>query len=240
MRPPRRPLTPPGAKAAVVAPVGFISDHMEVLYDLDDEAKDEGGRSWACAFRRAGTAGTDPRFVDMLVELIRERLGEVPEKRAAGEPIPPEPRRLPEELLPEPVPAGPVEAGLSPRAASGGRRAGPRRRTAEARARGTPKNLEGTRGFPGDHPKSGLFPSHVPPRTPGKEAGRDAQPDTFHPPPRRRADPVVDPPRHARRARRRSRQLRVRLDRGRLHLLPASAELHRHGRRGRSARSSAT
>ena len=73
-----------GARAAVVAPVGFVSDHMEVLFDLDEEAKakaDELG----LAFRRAGTAGTDPRFVSMLVELIRERLGEAAGKRAAGE-----------------------------------------------------------------------------------------------------------------------------------------------------------
>ena len=77
-------LSAAGVRAAVVAPVGFVSDHMEVLYDLDDEAKTKADEL-GLAFRRAGTAGTDPRFVAMLVELIRERLGEVPEKRAAGE-----------------------------------------------------------------------------------------------------------------------------------------------------------
>ena len=77
-------LSAAGVRAAVVAPVGFISDHMEVLYDLDDEAKTKADEL-GLAFRRAGTAGTGPRFVAMLVELIRERLGEVPEKRAAGE-----------------------------------------------------------------------------------------------------------------------------------------------------------
>ncbi|MEM9703193.1 MAG: ferrochelatase [Planctomycetota bacterium] len=72
-----------GADAAVVAPIGFISDHMEVLYDLDDEAKEK-AEELGLAFRRAGTAGVDPRFVSMLVELIQERLGETPERRAIG------------------------------------------------------------------------------------------------------------------------------------------------------------
>ena len=72
-----------GAPAAVVAPVGFVSDHMEVLYDLDDEAKTKAAEL-GLKFRRAGTAGTDPRFVGMLVELIRERLGETEERRAVG------------------------------------------------------------------------------------------------------------------------------------------------------------
>lgn len=57
----------------VVIPVGFISDHMEVAYDLDVEARaccDELGVRMA----RAQTAGTHPRFVDMIVELVEERL----------------------------------------------------------------------------------------------------------------------------------------------------------------------
>ncbi len=72
-----------GTTAAVVAPIGFVSDHMEVLYDLDDEAKTKAAEL-GLPFRRVGTAGTDPRFVSMLVELIRERLGGA-ERRAAGE-----------------------------------------------------------------------------------------------------------------------------------------------------------
>jgi protoporphyrin/coproporphyrin ferrochelatase len=60
-------------KDVVVVPVGFISDHIEVLYDLDDEAKhlaDKLGLNLV----RAGTVGTHPRFVRMVVELIEERL----------------------------------------------------------------------------------------------------------------------------------------------------------------------
>ena len=72
-----------GDRAVVVAPIGFVSDHMEVLFDLDDEAKTKAA-DLDMAFARAGTAGTDPRFVNMLVELIRERLGDA-EKRAVGE-----------------------------------------------------------------------------------------------------------------------------------------------------------
>ncbi|MCY3711888.1 MAG: ferrochelatase [Gemmatimonadetes bacterium] len=57
----------------VLIPVGFISDHMEVVYDLDVEARaccDELGVRMV----RAETAGTHPRFVDMIVDLVEERL----------------------------------------------------------------------------------------------------------------------------------------------------------------------
>ncbi|MFI1236399.1 ferrochelatase [Nocardia salmonicida] len=74
-----------GIDAVVVCPVGFVSDHLEVIWDLDNEASaraDELGM----AFARAGTPGTDPRFSRMIIELITERvsggpvreLGEVP------------------------------------------------------------------------------------------------------------------------------------------------------------------
>ena len=69
-----------GVKAVVLVPIGFVSDHLEVLYDLDTEAKqlcDELG----IAMTRAATAGTHPAFVRMIRELIIERMegrGEVP------------------------------------------------------------------------------------------------------------------------------------------------------------------
>jgi ferrochelatase len=57
------------SKRLVVAPIGFLSDHMEVIYDLDvvaaDLAKERG-----IEFVRAGTVGTHPRFVGGLVELV--------------------------------------------------------------------------------------------------------------------------------------------------------------------------
>jgi ferrochelatase len=62
-------------RAVVVAPIGFISDHMEVLYDLDVEAKDL-CESLGLSMVRAGTVGTHPQFVQMIIQLIQERRNE--------------------------------------------------------------------------------------------------------------------------------------------------------------------
>ena len=67
----------------VIVPVGFTSDHMEVLYDLDTEAKqfcEEVGLNMI----RAATVGTHPRFVRMIGELIEERMGDSPERASCG------------------------------------------------------------------------------------------------------------------------------------------------------------
>ncbi len=61
-----------GADDVVVVPIGFISDHMEVLYDLDTEAA-ELCRSIGLNMVRAATVGHHARFVRMIGELIRER-----------------------------------------------------------------------------------------------------------------------------------------------------------------------
>jgi protoporphyrin/coproporphyrin ferrochelatase len=62
-----------GSRAVVVAPIGFVSDHMEVKFDLDTEAAATAGRlGLPCA--RAATPGTDPRFVSMITDLVVERL----------------------------------------------------------------------------------------------------------------------------------------------------------------------
>lgn len=63
-----------GARDVVLVPVGFISDHMEVMYDLDHEAHDLAGEL-GIHFVRAGTVGTHPRFVRMICELVQERIG---------------------------------------------------------------------------------------------------------------------------------------------------------------------
>ena len=60
-----------GVPAVVVAPVGFVSDHVEVIWDLDTEAR-ERAEELGMAFARAATAGPDPRFADMVVELVAE------------------------------------------------------------------------------------------------------------------------------------------------------------------------
>ena len=68
-----RALSAGGTRNVVAAPIGFLSDHMEVLYDLDVEAS-----ALACDlgmnFVRAASAGLDPAMVRMFCELVRERL----------------------------------------------------------------------------------------------------------------------------------------------------------------------
>jgi ferrochelatase len=73
-----------GVREVVVQPVGFLSDHMEVLFDLDEEAVHR-AEELGLSMVRAGTAGTDPRFVAMLGELIEERIGRIPGRRAIGQ-----------------------------------------------------------------------------------------------------------------------------------------------------------
>ncbi|MDD9205705.1 ferrochelatase, partial [Georgenia sp. 10Sc9-8] len=61
-----------GAPGAVVAPIGFISDHMEVIYDLDTEAR-ETADELGLPMERAATVGTHAAFVRGLVSLLLER-----------------------------------------------------------------------------------------------------------------------------------------------------------------------
>jgi ferrochelatase len=68
-----RALAATGVPAVVVAPTGFVSDHLEVLWDLDNEARDTAAEV-GLEFVRAGTAGTDPAFVAGLVDLVQEQL----------------------------------------------------------------------------------------------------------------------------------------------------------------------
>lgn len=59
-----------GEKRVVVAPIGFVCDHVEVLYDLDHEARATAERS-GIEMIRAGTVGDHPEFIAMLAELVR-------------------------------------------------------------------------------------------------------------------------------------------------------------------------
>ncbi len=61
-----------GVTAVVVVPVGFVSDHMEVVYDLDTEARSTADRL-GLAFERVPTPGVDPRFVSLVRDLLLER-----------------------------------------------------------------------------------------------------------------------------------------------------------------------
>jgi ferrochelatase len=101
-----RDLKTRGISDVVISPIGFLSDHMEVLYDLDDEAsrycQEHGIRMF-----RAATPGNHPRFVQMIRKLIAERLTGAP-KECVGRyppnhdtcpvdccPAPPRPQRRP-------------------------------------------------------------------------------------------------------------------------------------------------
>src|SRR5208282_1779271 len=71
------------ASAVVLAPISFISDHMEVLYDLDVQAR-ELCDSLSLPMTRAKTVGVHPKFIAMIRELILERMDSSRERRAVG------------------------------------------------------------------------------------------------------------------------------------------------------------
>lgn len=68
-----RALAAGGTVAVVVAPTGFVSDHMEVRWDLDHEAR-ETAASLGLAYARAATANTHPAFVAAVRELVEEQV----------------------------------------------------------------------------------------------------------------------------------------------------------------------
>jgi len=72
-----------GVRHVLLAPIGFISDHLEVLYDLDVEAQ-QLAAELGMKLVRAGTAGTHPAFVSAIRELIEERLRPDASRRAIG------------------------------------------------------------------------------------------------------------------------------------------------------------
>jgi ferrochelatase len=82
-----------GAPAVVVVPVGFVSDHVEVLYDLDIEAARAAERL-GLPITRAATPGTDPRFASMITELVTERRGQPAQVQVLGS-LPPGPDLCP-------------------------------------------------------------------------------------------------------------------------------------------------
>ncbi|MBF6331226.1 ferrochelatase [Nocardia transvalensis] len=74
-----------GVDAVVVCPVGFVSDHLEVIWDLDNEAKDKAAEL-GMAFARAATPGPDPRFAQLVAELVAEHLGDAEPRRLGSVP----------------------------------------------------------------------------------------------------------------------------------------------------------
>ncbi len=71
------------ASAVVLAPISFISDHMEVLYDLDVEAR-QLCDTLSLPMSRAKTVGVHPKFIAMIRELILERMNPDSERRSLG------------------------------------------------------------------------------------------------------------------------------------------------------------
>lgn len=84
-----RELKQAGITDVVIAPIGFVSDHMEIIYDLDTEARqlcDELGMTMV----RASTVGTHPLFVEMIRQLIIEKFEERAQLSVVGK-LPPSP-----------------------------------------------------------------------------------------------------------------------------------------------------
>ena len=72
-----------GVREVLVVPLGFVSDHMEVVYDLDDQAAAT-AQEHGVTMARAATVGTHPRFVAMLVDLLEEAAAVRPDRPAIG------------------------------------------------------------------------------------------------------------------------------------------------------------
>src|SRR5450756_2050720 len=71
------------ATAVVVVPLGFVSDHMEVVHDLDTEAA-RASESLGLPFARAKAPGSTPRFASMVCELVAERVSGAPALSLGG------------------------------------------------------------------------------------------------------------------------------------------------------------
>ena len=72
-----------GSRDVVIVPIGFISCHMEVLFDLDTQAK-ELADELGLHMERAHTAGVHPKFITMIRHLIEERVQGLTERPALG------------------------------------------------------------------------------------------------------------------------------------------------------------
>lgn len=70
-----------GVRFAIVVPIGFVSDHVEVIWDLDNEAKDIADEL-GMHFQRVATPGTHPAFVSALVDIVEEAIAVDPDSAA--------------------------------------------------------------------------------------------------------------------------------------------------------------
>ena len=83
-----RELKNEGVTDVVVAPIGFLSDHMEVVYDLDVELRQVVDDIGGVNLVRAATVGTYPSFVKMIRELILERVDNAPARFVGSRGVP--------------------------------------------------------------------------------------------------------------------------------------------------------
>jgi ferrochelatase len=79
-----RALKQAGATDVIVHPIGFVSDHIEVLYDLGVEAADL-AKELGLTLIRASTVGTHPKYIQMIRELISDRLTDYPDRSSIGD-----------------------------------------------------------------------------------------------------------------------------------------------------------
>lgn len=89
-----------GVTHVCAVPIGFLSDHIEVAYDLDSEAAARAAAA-GITFVRAGTVGTCPVFVSAVRDLIRERM-ELGSERASVGTLPARPHECPADCCPRP------------------------------------------------------------------------------------------------------------------------------------------
>ena len=77
-----------GVKAVIVCPVGFVADHIEVVWDLDDELRQQADAA-GIAMARASTPNADPRFAQLAADLLDElRTGAAPARVVGPDPVP--------------------------------------------------------------------------------------------------------------------------------------------------------
>ncbi|MGY6501728.1 MAG: ferrochelatase [Acidimicrobiales bacterium] len=91
-----------GVDTVVVVPIGFVSDHQEVRFDLDTQAA-ETAAELGMALTRVSTPGTDPAFVAMVRELVSERLDPTRPRRTLGD-LAVRPDVCPADCCPAPAP----------------------------------------------------------------------------------------------------------------------------------------
>ncbi|MXY68050.1 MAG: ferrochelatase [Acidobacteriia bacterium] len=89
-----------GVRQVCVVPIGFLSDHIEVAYDLDFEAAARASTA-GISLVRAETVGTCPVFVSAVCDLIRERVDGRPERACVGV-LPVRPDECPKDCCPQP------------------------------------------------------------------------------------------------------------------------------------------